>query len=54
MVKVIGDYDLTIFNYWLIKGFVDQGLAIEAVLCHYHSNETIFVSILDIEKPFGS
>jgi hypothetical protein len=54
IVKIVGQYDLPLYNYWIIKGFVDQGLTVEAVLCHYHSGEMAFVSVLDIEKPFGN
>lgn len=54
IVKIVGQYDLPMYNYWIIQGFVDQGLAIEAVLCHYHSGEVMFVHILDLEKPFGA
>lgn len=53
VVKIVGSYELPLYNYWIIKGFVDQGLAVEAVLCHYNSGEVMFISIVDLEKPFG-
>lgn len=54
IVKIIGQkYDVPLYNYWVVKSFVDQGLAVEAVLCHYNSGEIRFVNILDIERPFG-
>lgn len=54
MVKIIGQHDVPMFNYWIIMGFLDHGTAVEAILQHYHSKEIYFINILDIERPFGA
>lgn len=53
MVKIVGKYDVPMHNYWIVKAFIDQGLVIETVLCHYHTQQILFIPLYDIERPFG-
>jgi len=54
IVKIVGQHDVSIHNYWIIMGFLDHGVAIEAILQQYDSKEINFVNIRDIERPFGA
>lgn len=54
IVKIVGQHDVPLHNYWIIMGFLDHGIAVEAILQHYDSKEFCFINIRDIERPFGA
>lgn len=53
IVKIVGNYDVPMHNYWIVDSFFEYPTAIDVVLVHFHTNEVRFIPILDIECPFG-
>jgi hypothetical protein len=54
VVKIVNpSIEVPLYNYWIILGFLDQGLTVEIILQQYNSNEVRFINILDVERPFG-
>ena len=53
IVKIVGHQEVPMRNYWIVQGFVEHPLVIEAVLTHFLDHNVMFVPLTDIEKPFN-
>lgn len=52
LVSVVGHEELSIRCNWEIKGFIDQGIAVEAILFNFIDGKVAFINILDLDKEF--
>lgn len=54
IVKIVNPtIEVPLHNYFIILGFLDQGLVVEVILQQYHGDDVRFINILDVERPFG-
>lgn len=52
LVSVRNHPELQIKINWEVKGFIDEGMAVEVILLNFIDNQIAFINILDIEKEF--
>lgn len=52
LVSVMNHPELEIKCNWEVKGFIDEGMAIEVILLNFIDSQIAFINILDIEKEF--
>jgi hypothetical protein len=53
LVSVSGHPELDIKVNWIVMGWIDNGVAVEAILQNFIDGSTAFVNILDLEKEFS-